>query len=66
MSGESRNVLVESARIARVAVRELGEIDSLDFNALILQKSNRSQACGLPTLKRCGEQQTRLLWSQNK
>ena len=34
--GESRNVLVESARIARGAIRDLNEIDSLDLDALIL------------------------------
>lgn len=36
MTSESRNVLVESARIARGAVRDLKELDSLALDALIL------------------------------
>lgn len=36
MTSESRNVLVESARIARGAVRDLRELDSLALDALIL------------------------------
>ncbi|AUZ48766.1 isoprenoid biosynthesis glyoxalase ElbB [Pseudomonas orientalis] len=33
---ESRNVLVESARIARGAVKDIGEADAADFDALIV------------------------------
>ncbi len=36
MQGESRNVLVESARIARGAITDLREIDTLVLDALIL------------------------------
>jgi enhancing lycopene biosynthesis protein 2 len=36
MQHEFRNVLVESARIARGTIRDLREIDSLDLDALIL------------------------------
>ena len=36
MKGETRNVLVESARIARGDIKNLKDIDSLDLDALIL------------------------------
>lgn len=36
MAGESRNVLVESARIARGVITDLEKIDSLNLDALIL------------------------------
>jgi enhancing lycopene biosynthesis protein 2 len=36
MPNESRNILVESARIARGAIKDLKEIDTLNLDALIL------------------------------
>lgn len=36
MAGESRNILVESARIARGVITDLEKIDSLNLDALIL------------------------------
>jgi enhancing lycopene biosynthesis protein 2 len=35
-TGETRNVLVESARIARGEVKDLGELHAADFDALII------------------------------